>query len=127
MGAGVAKQIAAAFPEAYEVDKKDSRYPHVKLGNYSHYTYENGLRVVNLYTQYRYGRDRVHAEYAAIKSSLMEMIYEFDMRDRDVFYKVGLVKLGCGLGGLDWNIVEDIINFCFLGVKSSVVIYTGEE
>lgn len=124
MGAGVAKQIAEVFPEAYEADRKDSRYSHVKLGSYSHYSYDH-VRVVNLYTQYRYGRNKAHAEYAAIKSALTEMIDDFDMRDREVFYQVGMVKIGCGLGGLDWDIVSDIIDYCFLGVKSNVTVYTG--
>ena len=52
MGAGIALGIKKTFPEAYEADLR-TPYRHAsKLGDFSQATTENGLVIINAYTQF---------------------------------------------------------------------------
>jgi O-acetyl-ADP-ribose deacetylase (regulator of RNase III) len=57
MGAGIAKAIKQAFPEAYNADKATVKGSRTKLGSLSTVTVERGDRritIVNGYTQFRW-------------------------------------------------------------------------
>lgn len=112
MGAGVAKAIAKAFPEALEADKLSKRGDKDKLGSCSLAITECGL-VVNLYGQYRYGRDRQHLDYTALKNSLLDMISYLDIERDNV--KLGVPRLGCYNAGGDYEIVKTILEEVFKG------------
>lgn len=102
MGAGIAPKIKKAFPEAWHVDRNTINGDRSKLGSLS-WAYSDGVTIFNLYGQYYYGRG-VNTDYSALRSSLRQMYLYLKP-----FYKIGLPKLGCGLGGGDWNIVSKII------------------
>ena len=59
---------------------------------------------------------------------LLEQVF-INLRKRFPSASIGIpYKIGCGLGGGDWNIVEDIIKTVFRDKKSdSVTIYKLEE
>lgn len=128
MGAGIAKQIAEVYPEAYEADKTQSiRGDRNKLGDFTlaksvnPFIEKKNVVIVNCYTQYDYGRDRnkVYADYNAIKSVMEKIKITFP------FGKIGMPKIGCNLANGDWNRVEHIINSIFR--DRTVYVYDIED
>lgn len=124
MGGGIAAQIAKEFPEAFDADGKTEIGSREKLGSYSmaripskhimliSITEERGLAldakfltVVNAYTQYDLGSryNRCPTDYDAVRLVFRSIAKDFAGQ------KIGIPKIGCGLGGGDWEIVEKII------------------
>ena len=109
MGAGLAKEIKEKMPEVWQVDQETQKGNIQKLGNFSFVHYkELNLRVLNCYTQYRYGRnhedgDEMPVDYEAITLCLRKINNLFPGKS------IGLPLIGCGLAGGNWNIVEKII------------------
>lgn len=122
MGGGIAKSIAKTFPEAYEEDKKTVPGDESKLGTYTKYTYHltknsrknHALTIVNAYTQYKFGRDKVHFDYDAFEKLVKQFNIDFKGKI------VGMPWIGCGLAGGDRSKVLDILNrnvhtfFCYI-------------
>ena len=109
MGSGIALQIKKEFPSAYIADCNSTKGDINKLGQITYSLLDHGFRkplfIVNMYTQYQYGRDKRYADYDAIKSCMIKLGERFSA----VGVKIGMPKIGCGLGGGDWNIVSKII------------------
>lgn len=101
MGAGIAKSIRAAFPEAYSADWTTRKGDHKKLGTASFVDYGD-LVVLNLYTQFDYGPG-LRANYEAIRSCMKWI------KKRYTGKRIGLPLIGAGLAGGDWNIISKII------------------
>lgn len=106
MGAGIAKGIAAQFPEAYAADRHTAKGDRLKLGTCSFAAVQvNGrtLTVVNAYTQFDFRGSGMKADYAALRSCLRWVAETFpDAR-------IGLPKIGAGLAGGDWATIEAIV------------------
>lgn len=108
MGAGLAKEIKEKIPEAYEADQKTKKGDIRKLGDFSYAILDNGLAVINCYTQYRYGRnhedgDKFPVDYEAITLCLRKINKILPGKS------IGVPLIGCGLAGGDWNIVSKIV------------------
>lgn len=117
MGSGVALAIRNKWPEVYdryravdqniETDKKASL-----LGSFHFIKVAPNLFVGNLYTQVYYGNDgKRYANCDAIKQTLFGTAAFADAHQ----LPVSMPRLGCGLGGLIWDIdvgplLEDIAN-----------------
>lgn len=102
MESGIAPQIKAKWPEAYAVDCKTEKGNKSKLGTISH-TNQTKPIIVNAYTQYKYGRLGRHCDYNALRSCMKEIRTKFAGK------KIGMPKIGAGLAGGDWNIIQRII------------------
>jgi O-acetyl-ADP-ribose deacetylase (regulator of RNase III) len=120
-GAGIARQLRTVHTEAFEADWKTLRGDKDKLGTYTD-AVSHGRRVFNLYTQYAYGNNTRHCDYDAIKSSLESMRDALRVTDEIEGAKIGLPKIGCGLAGGDWNVVEGIIEEVFSGIDIYVYV-----
>lgn len=110
MGSGFAKLIKENFHEAYLEDLKTIKGDMGKLGNYSKIECIRNNRIkpiiiVNAYTQYRYGRNKMHTDYNAILSVFKRISNDFN-KNMEIAYP----KIGAGLGGGDWNIISNIID-----------------
>src|SRR5215831_95482 len=73
MGAGIAKGVAIAFPEAYEADQRTLKGDRAKLGTCTSADIAIGngtLTVVNAYTQFDFRGRGVKVDYAAIRSCM---------------------------------------------------------
>ena len=107
MGSGIAPQIKAAFPEAWEADQKTSTGDIGKLGTYTfgYHTLENNyvLTIVNAYTQYFYDARTKPLDYEALTLCMRKINHEFAR------LSIGLPKIGAGLAGGDWNRIKKII------------------
>lgn len=109
MGAGIAKQIKSRYPKAYDADKMYS-VPvgsRERLGGYSLATVGDKV-IVNMYSQYHYGRGK-QTDYGAMKKALTNILIDVTHRGMSDI-KIGMpYGIGCGLAGGDWKIVENII------------------
>jgi O-acetyl-ADP-ribose deacetylase (regulator of RNase III) len=109
-GSGVAGIMAKKYPKArhYYLDKYDEEG--WKLGDVQFVTQWNGKVIANCATQDAYyPRDRVHADYDAIKIC-MEKVKQF-AKSKNM--KIAIPKIGAGLAGGDWNKIVSILNDVF--------------
>lgn len=103
MGSGVARALYMKWPMVKgEFHKKVSP----ELGDTQFIEVEEDLIVVNCFTQRKYGRDgERYASPAAIGRTLtVAAAYAID---REGLSEVHIPKIGCGLGGLDWE--EEVV------------------
>lgn len=122
MGSGIARQIKNRFPEAYAADCQTQRGDLEKLGKIS-WAKCKGKIVFNLYGQFRYGTERRHLDYDALKSALEAMQAQLLTETQRANWKIGFPKyMGCGLAGGDWSIVSNIIESVF--VDEDIYIYS---
>ena len=102
MGSGVARAIYMKWPTVKAMYHREGS---MRLGDTQFVEVEDGLVVANCFTQSDYGRDgQCYASLKAVKMSLAAAAYEALNRDLD---KVYIPRIGCGLGGLDWE--EDVV------------------
>lgn len=110
MKSGIAAQISHFWPIVAEIDKGytecgDSH----KLGTAQAIPVDRGdgfIGVIyNCYTQYRYGTDKMQVEYAAVEEAFRFLNFQVPKTS-----PLGIPRIGCGLAGGDWSVVEEIIN-----------------
>lgn len=107
MGAGIAKPIREAFPEAYAADKTTPYGDRAKLGSISSALIErNDVRfhVVNAYTQFHWRGSGRKVEYEALGRCFDAIADEFPHAH------IGYPLIGAGLAGGDWTIIGDLID-----------------
>lgn len=117
MGSGVALAIRKTWQEAYLAYLAacaDAAKPVDLLGTVAYASVTNKLSVANIFTQLDFGKDgRIYASVSAIREGVLDAaqtVHEDPIRfDRTLY----LPKIGCGLGGLDWEddvrpVLEDI-------------------
>lgn len=117
MGAGIAKQIKDRYPEAFYADKY---YPLSKLDRLGNFSEAMNGTLFNLYTQYHPGPN---ARYAAIElcfTKLNNHLSEYRLCGLDT---LGIPLIGCGIGGLQWDKVEEIISQTYDATDIVVVTY----
>jgi len=117
MGSGIAKSIREKYPEAWEIDRDCKLTPKQRLGTIKYTTIQNEPIIVDAYTQFRYGSDKMNADYNAIRSCMKAIKKEFSGQ------KIGLPQIGAGLAGGDWDIIENIIEEELANEDVTVVIY----
>jgi O-acetyl-ADP-ribose deacetylase (regulator of RNase III) len=124
-GAGIAYQILRKWPAAYLEDVKTSKGGRLKLGRFSSITQSTScgklITIINAYTQYEVGGNKVNADYDAIRS-VFERVYQLYGKSK---LRFGIPKIGAGLAGGDWNIIEKIINDVMAGERVTCVLYNG--
>lgn len=99
MGSGVAKAIKEKWPEVYSLFKKNGTGKEM-LGKAYYIPVSERVWVVNCYTQEFYGRDgKQYASLEAVQSALKSVFGFAATNDLPVC----MPKIGCGLGGLDWD------------------------
>jgi hypothetical protein len=111
MGAGLAKQVKATFPDAFCIYKRELR-----LGNIS-----ANSGVVNMNAQLNYGTGTRQLNYGALGECLA--------RTKSFLHKVGHeggigipYLMGCGLAGGDWEIVLEMVKHYL--AEWDVIVYT---
>ena len=119
MGAGVAKLVKDNFQNAWYADQRTIAGDRRKLGRYSIATEfdkdGDDFLVINAYTQYKTGPN---ADYDAVRSVFKSLDIDFG---GDVHLLVPLI--GCGIGGLDWDVVKNIIHLETPNLMLTVVHY----
>ncbi len=120
MGAGIAHSIQKQFPEAYAADLMTNKGDRNKLGYFSSTTIsENGrnIIIVNGYTQFHHSGPPPLVDYDAVTNLLKRMKKEFSGK------RIAYPKIGAGLAGGDWEIIEKIIDTELDGEQHTLVNY----
>ena len=120
MGSGVAKALYTKFPEVkeeYHLYTTSHRQgisnhgPRFILGRiHRAYSFKKdnpsgSKRIYNCYTQFNFGYDgKRYVNYSAIIHCFENLLKE------KLDGPIAIPKIGCGLAGGDWNIVEQLIN-----------------
>ena len=119
MGAGIAPVLARAIPPLQAIDSLTDKGDRNKMGKFTAYRTtmragtdtEEPLWAYNLYGQYNPG---MNTAYDSLGSALRGMSIDlYSMGGNPETIKVGFPKLGCGIGGGDWKIVEGMIEKYF--------------
>lgn len=110
-GAGVALAVRQKYPKCYEQYKDP--YERLYLGRVIWYDHSDAdesseLFIANAITQEHYGTNKRHVNYAAIVGCFEEVFAKARAYDYDVHFP----KIGAGLAGGDWDIIEQLINDC---------------
>lgn len=118
-GSGVAKTMAQKHPEAKKQYLKKFNSVGWKLGDVQ-YVKSNGKIIANCATQYDYGSPKdgtVYVDYEAIRTCMTKLKKVCDENK----LSVAIPKIGAGLAGGDWFLIENIINDVFIG--SDIFVY----
>ena len=138
MNSGIARDVKSRIPELYHADldyhlkaKSDKH----KLGKFSFVKYQDDEKpphkmAFNLYTQLYYGTEQRHFNYGAFIESISDAIdeavtqgcFETNNSLNDTLHII-LPKIGCGLGGGNWDIVSEILEYKTFSKKVSVVFH----
>lgn len=127
MGSGVAKVIREAYPEAYAADLAAPGTPRERLGTFSmalvgvddpRFGQKQLGAIYNLYGQLYYGYDTMkqYTNYAALDEAMRSMAAQVPAG-----MWIGMPKLGCGLAGGNWKVVEALIDENFK--NHNVIVY----
>jgi O-acetyl-ADP-ribose deacetylase (regulator of RNase III) len=123
MGSGIAPQIKAKYPDAYTADCATVKGDINKLGTISYAEMPN-ITVVNIYSQFdTKGRrqGKMDLDYNALRSGIKLM------KERYSGKRFGLPRIGSGLGGGSWEIIEKIIEEEMRGEYVTIVRYTPNK
>lgn len=106
MGSGFAKEFREKFPLAYNAYRLDYFDGSLKLGFVSTtiaQTFDSELILASGITQKFYGRDgKRYVDYDAV-AQVIKTVMSLDVDE------IVMPKIGAGLGGGDWEIIEKII------------------
>lgn len=118
MGAGIAATIREEFPAAYQADIDFGYKPNNRIGHYSEADVLNGKKVYNLYTQFNPGPN---AKYVNVMQCFENLNFSNPNKT------IAIPLIGCGIGGLKWEAVREIINEVTPDLDIIVVHFKKEE
>lgn len=119
-GSGIAGQLAERIPYARERYIEKHLLEGWSLGEVQETISKEGLIVLNCATQYTYGRSpQRYVNYDSIYIVLDKLKKYCENNDRSL----GLPRIGCGLAGGNWNIVDSMLNAVFKNSFVDVTVY----
>jgi O-acetyl-ADP-ribose deacetylase (regulator of RNase III) len=138
---GLAGAIAHKWPknaDEYRAHIKRQKLPIMLLGSVFQVNVAHNVIVANLFGQDNIGTKEQQTEYSALITGFKRIAStNFYGDDKETIYFSGIgledvantltdiyipYKIGCGLGGADWNLVEEIIEKIFLNSHKNVFI-----
>lgn len=117
MGAGIARQFAEFWPSMYFEYRRRCDHGEFGLGSVMTYRTASGLVVFNLGTQLDPGPT---ASLDAVGESVSSMVRQ--AKDMSL-PAIGMPRIGCGIGGLDWRDVRSMLQLCAVP-QVRLVVYT---
>ena len=106
MGGGIAKEIAARYPQAQLVDADTKRGDYNKLGNWTKaQAHVTGFEIINAYTQYNMSTGQDVFEYNAFALILQKLEQAYGDK------RIGLPYIGMGLAGGKKEIIMQMIDY----------------
>lgn len=122
MGKGIAYQFKMRFPDNNIDYVKACKTGELKIGTI-HYFKENGIEIVNFPTKNKW---REKSKISYIEKGLEKLIEFLEINKPNT---IAIPPLGCGNGGLEWNVVKPLIieklkpvenNYTFLIYEPSI-------
>lgn len=122
MGSGVALAIRNKYPMAYAAYRHADNGIGLKLGNTISWTGPHPQhKILHMITQQYYGRDgKRYVSYDALADCFGHLETSDDW---DGPREIAIPRIGCGLGGGDWDIVSKIIDRCAPSIDVYVYDY----
>ena len=125
MGSGVAKTIKEKYPKAFQDYHKfcTAGYKLEEVMGRNIFSEQpDGKIIVNSITQPSYGRafGIRFCSYDAIDDCMQRLFMECEERG---IISISMPKIGAGLGGGSWDVIEKIIEQHFLGSGINVNVY----
>lgn len=114
MGSGAAKAIREKYPDCYNTYRNEYEKTGLVLGDVVWWASDDcsalrdTLFIANGITQQLYGTDKRHVNYVAVADVFKQVIRQAKATNLEVNFP----KIGAGLGGGRWEIIEEIINDC---------------
>jgi O-acetyl-ADP-ribose deacetylase (regulator of RNase III) len=105
-GAGLAQQIREKYPTVYQKYIDWYNLDYWGLGVLQIVAVSPKLRICNLAGQYAYGRNKQYTNYEALTTGLRTLSSLVGRCNSQVYLPY---KMGCGLGGGNWDVVSGII------------------
>jgi len=126
MGSGIAKQVKEKYPDVFKGYYQYCKTSTVEeiLGTALICECSDGHYIANAFGQANYGKDKQHTDYEALKHALIEI------KDFAVEKNLSVAipeKIGCGLGGGDWDIVFPMIQEIFDGIPCKLYSYEVKD
>jgi len=94
------------------------------LGDIASVKVRNGIVVINMWAQHGVGRNKQRVDYVALEQCL-ENVARY-IRKTYLGYSIHIPRIGCGLGGGDWDVVETLIDTAFYDI-CDVFVYTFKK
>lgn len=115
MGKGIALEFKKRYPDMYKAYRELCLAGEFNLGDV--FVWEAEQIIFNLATQKRPGSQ---ADIQAIETALQKMVTICDEKGIE---KVGLPKMGAGLGQLEWETVEKVIKSVVENTMMTIMIF----
>lgn len=115
-GSGVAAIMAIKHPKARMAYFDKHRDEGWKLGE-AQFVASNGKIIANCATQdHFFPRNKCHADYNAIRACMVQVKEYAKLRN----LSIGIPKIGAGLAGGNWAVIEQILNDVFQNYDCTV-------
>lgn len=126
MGKGLALQIAKKYPEAVEQYKLDCRNYTLHIGTLTSFKAKDGKTIINFPTKEHW---RNPSKYRYIESSLEALVDHIKLsKSENSHLSFAIPPLGCGLGGLKYDFVHELIQQYLSEFKNiTIELYVTQE
>jgi O-acetyl-ADP-ribose deacetylase (regulator of RNase III) len=128
MGSGIARGVRERFPAAYQEYKDQQARVGLILGEICFVKITDELWIVNAMTQDNFGTDSRKVNYEAV-AQCFEKVQQLADALRMTGYDLPIIfpKIGAGLGGGNWNIIQVIIDETLGNREKFLYVLTEEE
>lgn len=125
MGTGLTLEVKHRYPKVYDFYINEWNYKKgFKLGDVQYVWVDYNKIICNAITQDRYGRDgKRYTDYDIIRKIFTDVLKMAKIDNLPIHFP----KIGCSLGGGDWNIVKNIINEVLGDHESYVWVLSDKE
>ena len=119
MGSGLAAQVKKKYPDVFKGYYHFCKTNQLNelLGNTLICETDDGKYIANVFGQGNYGTDKQYTDYDALRKGLKD-VRDF-AKERNLSVAIPY-KIGCGLGGGDWNTVFEMITDIFADVPTNI-------
>ncbi len=125
MGAGIAKAIKEKYPKAFQRYRDEHGTIGLKVGDcIPCFDYLPNRIILNAITQEHYGSPRgyPYVSYEAL-AKIFKLIDSSKGEETQDGARIAMPKIGAGLAGGDWEVIEKIIEESFVRLQPVVYIW----
>lgn len=105
MNTGLSKQIKDKYPQLFkDYRERCMMFDYTELLGTNYYYEDENIIIVNMFSQNNYGTEARQTNYEAMATCLDKIRKMYPTQTIVAPYRIG-----CGLGGGDWNIVSKLL------------------